>query len=686
MAANYINIGIIYANQAIWGKAIEYYQKALYIFEALNNQYAMAAIYNNIGLIYDNQGNFDMAMNYHLKSLKIKEKIADKSGIASTYLNIGTIYDFQGNDEKAKEYFFKSLKMYFELDDKHGISNCYSNIGRLYRQKGNLDSAMWYYQFSITIKKEIEDLRGMSECYSHIGMIYQQKEDFQTALEYFHLSLDIGEKLGNLRGIAHDLSAIAGIHLTIAGTYPRNSQKWNTSLKEVFLNGKRSMEIAGEINDFPLKYEVALTLMKAYQEINDYKKALVYSDIIIAVSDSIKDQSVSEAEARFNQEKKQLEIDNLNKEKKLQESELLRQRIVIIFSIVGLILIIAFLAFVAQRLRISRRQRKIIESQKALVDEKNMLLNEQNEEIKTQRDEIENQRDEIAAQRDMVTEQRDNIERQNQQITDSITYAKRIQQAILPSGEIADKIPGEHFILFKPKDIVSGDFYWATRVKEWLVVTVADCTGHGVPGAFMSMLGVSFLNEIVGKKGITSAGEILNFLRGSIIEALQQTGQQNEQKDGMDIALCSVNTLTLKLEFAGAYNSLYIVRNAGNEAKSDNAGVKAEGSKPLLEELKGDKMPIAIYDNMEPFINYEMQLNKGDCIYLASDGYEDQFGGPNDKKFKSRNLKELLIMIADQSMTEQGKILDQKLGEWMTSHGRIYEQVDDITVLGIKFL
>jgi tetratricopeptide (TPR) repeat protein len=686
MAYNYINIGINYAKQAIWVKAIEYYQRAMDLFKVLNNQYALAAIYNNIGLIYDNQGNYDMAMNYHLKSLKIKEEIEDKSGIASSYINIGTIYDFQDNDEKAKEYFFKSLKMYCELDEKYGISNCYSNIGSLYRQKGNLDSAMWYYQNSIKIKEEIEDLKGISECYSHIGMIYQQKEDFQTALEYFHLSLDIGEKLGNNREIAHDLSAIAAIHLTIAGTYPRNSDKWNTGLKEVIRNGQRSLEIAGEINDLLLEYEVAFTLMKAYREINDYKKAMEYTAILIAASNSIKDRTVSDAEARFNEEKKQLEIDNLNKEKKLQESEMLRQRIVILFSVAGIILIAVFLIFVAQRLRISRRQRKIIESQKALVDEKNVLLNEQNEEIKTQRDEIENQRDEIAAQRDMVTEQRDNIERQNQQITDSITYAKRIQQAIMPSGEIADKIPGEYFILFKPKDIVSGDFYWATRVKEWLIVAVADCTGHGVPGAFMSMLGVSFLNEIVGKKGVTQANEILDLLRRSIIEALQQTGQECEQKDGMDIALCSVNTHTLKLEFSGAYNSLYIVRKAGNEAKESSAGADSEESKGRLEEFKGDKMPIAIYDNMEPFTNYEIQLTRGDCIYLSSDGYEDQFGGPDDKKFKSRNLKELLIRIAGESMPEQGETLDQALEEWMTSHGRIYEQVDDITVLGIKFL
>ena len=379
--------------------------------------------------------------------------------------------------------------------------------------------------------------------------------------------------------------------------------------------------------------------------------------------------------------KKQLEIDKLNKDKELQNSELLRQKekgqkqkMVIWFVFTGLFLVVVFAVLIVQRLRITRRQKQVIEKQKMLVDEKNMMLNQQNEEIRSQRDEIESQRDEITAQRDLVVDQRDHIEEQKQKITDSINYAKRIQQAVLPTGDSANNILGEHLIFFKPKDIVSGDFYWGTRINEWLIVTVADCTGHGVPGAFMSMLGVSFLNEIVRKKEITRASEVLDHLRESIIGALQQKGKSGEQKDGMDMVFCALNTQTNLLQFAGSNNPLYIIKRV----KDDNQ-MSDENRFELLE-IVGDKMPVAIYENMKPFTNHEIQLNAGDCIYLASDGYVDQFGGPKNRKFMAKQLKELIVSFSDKSMSEQLLILTQTYENWKGKH----EQIDDVTVLGLK--
>jgi serine phosphatase RsbU (regulator of sigma subunit) len=380
--------------------------------------------------------------------------------------------------------------------------------------------------------------------------------------------------------------------------------------------------------------------------------------------------------AKYESEKQQLQIERLGKEKELQLSENKKQKIVIWFVVSGLILLVLVAVVILRSLSITRKQNKIIEKQKLLVDEKNISLNElneelnsQNEEISTQRDEIEaqrdeiiGQRDEIAAQRDLVTIQKEQIEKIHHEVSQSINYATRIQTAILPESALLNKYISEHFVIFKPKDKVSGDFYWWAVVENSLIVAVADCTGHGVPGAFMSMLGTSFLREIVVKEYMTNPAIILKRLRKEIIHSLKQKGEYGEQKDGMDMALVVINTDTLETQYAGANNPLYIIRNK------------------TLEEIRPDKMPVAIYENMHAYTNQEIVLQKGDCIYLMSDGYQDQFGGPKDKKFLSKKLKELLKTNSHLPMINQGEILEKTHDNWKG----IGEQIDDITILGIR--
>jgi serine phosphatase RsbU (regulator of sigma subunit) len=300
------------------------------------------------------------------------------------------------------------------------------------------------------------------------------------------------------------------------------------------------------------------------------------------------------------------------------------------------------------------------------------------DDLQIKNSELQNQREEIAAQRDIVLKQKEHIELIHREVTDSINYAKGIQQAVLPDiHEIINGYGGDSrfgtgvdcFVLFRPKDIVSGDFYWATRMNEYLIFTVADCTGHGVPGAFMSMLGITFLNDIVCKKRVMQMSQVLNELRTAIVEALKQTGKAEKQKDGMDIALCSINTITLELQFAGAYNPCWIL----------NPQVREERP-AAIQELLPDKMPIAIHENMSPFSEQRVQLGKGDIIYLSSDGYEDQFGGPKNKKFMAKQLKELLVNIHEEPLFEQKKILDDTLKNWIGNG----EQIDDVTILGLK--
>ncbi len=308
--------------------------------------------------------------------------------------------------------------------------------------------------------------------------------------------------------------------------------------------------------------------------------------------------------------------------------------------------------------------------QKNDVIEKNVkVLHEKNEKITIQRDKIEVQRDEIEAQRDLVTKQKDKILEHKQSITDSIQYASRIQTAILPPDEVIKYLLPKHFILYKPRDIVSGDFYWLTHRQGEIIIVVADCTGHGVPGAFMSMLGSAILKDVVNSSNILQASQILNDLREKVILSLRQTGQTGEAKDGMDISLCIINTERMRLQYAGAYQPLFLIR------------------KGTLKEIKADKMPIGISSKAgKSFKNNEIKIFKNDSLYLFSDGYVDQFGGENGKKFLSIRFKQLLIDIQDNIMFDQKELLDQNINEWMGLTGlyKKYDQIDDITVLGIK--
>jgi serine phosphatase RsbU (regulator of sigma subunit) len=311
---------------------------------------------------------------------------------------------------------------------------------------------------------------------------------------------------------------------------------------------------------------------------------------------------------------------------------------------------------------INKNLEKIVEERTEEITYQKHEIEEKNEELSQLVEEVTSQRDEIEAQRDLVTDQKEKIEEIHHEISQSIDYAKRIQSAILSDTAILKKRLSDYFVLFKPRDKVSGDFYWWREIEGHLLITAADCTGHGVPGGFMSMLGISFLREIIVKEYMTHPGVILRKLRKEIINVLKQKGESGEQKDGMDMALISIDIETKMMQFSGANNPLYLIRDGE------------------LIEYKGDKMPIAIYEKMDKFSTLDIQLQTGDQIFLSSDGYPDQFGGPKGKKFKYKPFKQLLLDNSSKPMSEQLEILDKNFIDWK---GHL-EQIDDVVVLGIK--
>ena len=329
------------------------------------------------------------------------------------------------------------------------------------------------------------------------------------------------------------------------------------------------------------------------------------------------------------------------------------------FRILISILILSLIYF-AYRLKIRQIKQKNEELEKQVVI--------RTQEITEKNEELQQQQQEILAQAESLEDANVVITKKNEDIMDSINYASTIQKALLPSKKVIDEHFPENFILFRPRDIVSGDFYWFKQVNDFIVFAAADCTGHGVPGAFMSMLGIAFLNEIVRRKEITTASQVLNLLRSRVKTSLQQTGDFGTSQDGMDIGLCVLDKTKKTLDFAGAYRPLYLLRK--NTTKFN------------LQTIKGDRMPIGVYRKEKDFVSKIIELQDNDTIYLFSDGYTDQFSGNDRKKFTTQRFKDLIVEIQEKSLNVQGQILNKKLEEWK-GHSK---QLDDVLVVGMKII
>jgi len=419
---------------------------------------------------------------------------------------------------------------------------------------------------------------------------------------------------------------------------------------------KQKSELYGLLKQIGVQQKLLKTKI---EELNIKEAELLTKDKEIEAKSKIlesQQSSIAEQESKINEQKKVLN----------EQLAKIEMQQLILYLFIAIILLISVMGyFIYKAYKVKKEANRVLKQKNIEIMEQNEEIRQQKEEITAQRDEIETQKDEIVIQRNTAISQRDEITLQKKEIMDSILYARRIQTAVLPPSKFISQILPDHFFIYnKPRDIVSGDYYWMAQKDNKTIIAAADCTGHGVPGAFMSLLGVSFLKEIINKIDEIKANIILDMLRESVINALNQAGGENEgqTKDGMDMALCVLNFNISELQFAGANNPLYLIRNGE------------------LIETKADKMPIGVYDLKQPFSNNLIKLEKNDSFYLFSDGYADQFGGPKGKKFMYKKLKELLISIQDKTMKEQHTILDKTIEEW---RGYLF-QVDDQLIIGVK--
>ena len=395
-------------------------------------------------------------------------------------------------------------------------------------------------------------------------------------------------------------------------------------------------------------------MANASAKLNDYVNAYRYQSLASGLKDSIfteKSQlQISQLRIQYETETMLKENEILKRDVKLREAKSRILIIILISLFMGLLSISIFL----------------------------ILLSRANSHKKKANEELNRTNNELNNTLEVVNSQKMQIETAHEEITASINYARYIQASLLPKADQIEASLNDHFIIYKPKEIVSGDFYWISRTGGKTIIAAADCTGHGVPGAFMSMLGITLLNEIINKDGISEPGIILDRLRKEVIDSLKQKGYRGEQKDGMDITLCSIDHENMILQFAGAINPMYLVR----ESAHLDTGIihKFETPDVILSEIKGDRMPIGLSDEMDNFASVEVKIEKGDTFYLFSDGFADQFGGPSHKKFSYRRLREQLIMTRSEALADQKALLEESLHSWMGNN----EQTDDIMMIGFK--
>lgn len=574
--------------------------------------------------------------------------------IASFFLTTATVT--AQNIEELKE----SAAKYEASGNKIELAGTYNKLGHAYWQQQNYPDAITSFEQSISLNKELNNSNAQRIIYGYLGLIYLESEQYQQSVNAFELSLKLNLASKKWQEAISDYYNIASAYQSM-GEFAKSNEY-----------AQKSLEKSLEIENLESAKSSNLMMATNYEKLGDNKKASEHFANYNTLVNHLRAQQVVELEKEVNKatekinqaesksqqlesevqqavtEKQQAESEKqLAEEKALEEAAMREEEIQkrqnnlrYFLSIIGFIILVLIL-FIIQ----SRARKKV------------------NKKLKEQNAEIEKQKVEIEKQRDLANKQRKNL-------TSSIQYARRIQSAVIPKPETLSDHFKDNFILYKPRDIVSGDFYWYAQKDNLLVIAAADCTGHGVPGAFMSMLGVAYLNEIVNKIAINihinslNADEILNQLRERVISSLHQSESKRDPKDGMDIALCIVDTEKKKVQYAGAYNPLLIIR------------------KGEILEFKGDKMPVSYHRRMNvPFTRHEIELQANDCIYMFSDGYIDQFGGKDGHKYLMKRFKQKLINIHQKPMIEQRSILEREFNQWRGEYG----QIDDVLVMGFRF-
>jgi tetratricopeptide (TPR) repeat protein len=623
------NLAFALFNSGKSDSAIILYHKSILLSRQAGDSANVIDALNHLGYIYREKGDNTSALKFYNQALSSNVDEKNISQAANSYLNIGVIYQDQKNLPEALRYEQTGLKLYLETGLDAKIANCYARIGNVYNEMKDSAKAEEYYKKAMPLFEKGKSKRGVAVCLNNLASFYEDRHQMDTAEDYYLRALNIREQIGDKNG--------AALICNNLGEFYNKIKKPERAL----IYFTKGLNLAQEIGYQDGMLTNYLGLSITYERLGDDKKALEnyrnFHNIYDTLFNQENSKQINELNSQFDVERKQKKIELLTKGAVLKDAIIEKKNTQAWFLYAGLIGIV-IIAFVILRSAVKSKRANVI---------------------------LENQKNKIAEQKKIVEEQ-------HHDILDSINYAQRIQTAVLPSNAEMKSLFPKSFVFFQPRDIVSGDFWWMGQCGKIKIIAVADCTGHGVPGAFMSLIGNTALNEIVKEKHISDPGEILAQLTLAIVGVLKQEQQSDSTtdsnyflkgvKDGMDIAICCLDEENGILKFSGANNPIYYV------------------SEGMISEIKGDRQPIGLFEgNLKPFSVHTINLKKLEMFYLFSDGYADQFGGENGKKFKYSCLKDLLFSIHKKSTAEQEQELSSTFKSWK---GKL-EQVDDVCVVGI---
>lgn len=612
------SIGITYDLQSNFDSALIHFERALDL--AGDNDTLIAKALNSLGVVYFNLSDYPKSFEYYTKTLHEAEILKDTLLMAKTLGNIGHIHFYQNDLDKSIEKYTQALEYGRLIKNDDIISGQYQNLGNVFYTQKKLEKALEVYEKSLELDEASNHLYRAAYTLTGLAMISRELNHTDEALGYFNHALELREKMGDIVGECN-------VYINLAELYSAKSD-----FKSSIECSKKALHLADSIQNLEAITRSLERLALSLSLNGQYEDAVEFYHRYLPIRDSIYNtenkEKILELEKKYESDKKNLKIAMLEQEAVLHDVEVNAKNQQLLFMGIGIgaLLLLSFISF------------------KAYNDRKSVL--------------------------NRLAKQNREIENKNKDITDSIKYARRIQNAILPPLNLFDELLPNAFVIYLPKDVIAGDFYWlessaslpeAIKTKgEIIFFAAADCTGHGVPGAMVSVVCNNGLNRSVREFGLKNPGEILDKTRELVVKEFGKP--EYNVNDGMDIGLCSLNGKTL--QFAGANISLLIIRNGSKE----------------VEVIKGDKQPIGLFDNPQPYTSHEISLNSGDSIYIFTDGMQDQFGGPKGKKYLLTRLKNLLLSIQSEPMPTQQKKIEEAFVKWKGDE----EQLDDICAIGMR--
>ncbi len=711
VASTYNNIGNVYVRSGSHKNAIENYTHAKDIYASLKNKEAIASVLINIGDAHKNLKQFDKAISALEEALEMQYQIGNKGKIAYSLHSIGNFYFNLKIYDKAQEYYSKALEIRIKLGDKNDIASSRFNIATVHRDLGNYKEALKYYKIALDLRRQSGNKTAEALTLTAIGGLYKNREMYLQAIHYYKLAIKMQEEIGSKihiasshekLGIAYkdtslynnaikeytkaraiyleleNISSTARINNYIGNVYREQNNiedaklMYNDaysmyhSLKNIqgkaytcFNLGElyrdvdskkainyfiKAQNLADSCNDKYLLEKNSFALYEMYKNTKNYNTSLKYYEIHNAYKDSLEhDKNVRRiTELEFESNIKLLEKVNENQKLKLREEQN-KRLIVRLYLIIAIIVAIIILGFSVLLFKQFREKKKAFD-----------LLSENRKELEKAYNDLENVHS--------------ILKETNTKITDSINYAKRIQNAILPDQESISSIFKKHFIYYLPRETVSGDFFWFSEQKDYTFIAAIDCTGHGVPGAFMSMVGNTLLNQIINESAIYEPAEILTKLDQEVIKTLKQHDDKNNQEDGMELSLIRYNKATKEICYSTAGHKIVVLRSDETEIFTTSS-FSIGGMHNIKKETN-----VAFTQDVIPY-SENMRL------YLYSDGIIDQFGGEKEEKIGTPRFHRLLRETATKDLTEQYTLISKFFDDWKGETA----QIDDVIVIGLEF-